>query len=150
MAEVHLCHRPGTDVALLNGLMHVILDEVCSRPTSLRIAARISTSSGIHSTAYDPMRWRPSPVYPQNAITRSARILGTADSLVAVYGDGITQHTTGTDNVKAVANLLMLTRQPGPAANRLFAPAGPEQRAGGLRHGALRERVPRLPESSRH
>jgi len=109
MAALHLCQRPGTDVALLNGLMHVILDEGLFDAAFVAKRCEDFDSFRRSLDSYDPHTVEALTGVPANDIARSARILGTADSLVAVYGMGITQHTTGTDNVKAVANLLMLT-----------------------------------------
>jgi formate dehydrogenase alpha subunit len=46
---------------------------------------------------------------PREKIRDSALMFGKAKSAIVLYGMGITQHTTGTDNVKTIANLLMLT-----------------------------------------
>ncbi len=46
---------------------------------------------------------------PQSDLEAAAHLFGEADSACILYGMGITQHTTGTDNVKSVANLLLLT-----------------------------------------
>ena len=52
-----------------------------------------------------------------------------------LYAMGITQHTHGTDNVKALANLAMLCGKRGRSGGGCQSLAGTEQRPGGLRHG---------------
>jgi formate dehydrogenase alpha subunit len=109
MAELYLCQRPGSDVALLNGLMHVILAEGLFDAAFISERCEDFDRFRRSLIAYDPHTVEAVTGVPADLIARSARILGSTDSLVVVYGMGITQHTTGTDNVKAVANLLMLT-----------------------------------------
>jgi len=46
---------------------------------------------------------------PPSDLEAAAHLFGEARSACILYGMGITQHTTGTDNVKSVANLLLLT-----------------------------------------
>ncbi|MBI5604786.1 MAG: formate dehydrogenase subunit alpha [Deltaproteobacteria bacterium] len=109
LAEVYLAHLPGTDVALLNGIMREIVEAglldrafIAGRceefepflqsldPYDLKTVERITGVSG-------------------EKISQCARLFGQADRAMVLYGMGITQHTTGTDNVKTIANLLMLT-----------------------------------------
>jgi len=109
IAEVHMQQRPGTDVALINAMMNVILEEgledkdfVAQRTEdfeSLREAVADytpETASTITGVAADDIR-------------RAARRYASAPSASIVYSMGITQHTTGTDNVLSLANLAMLT-----------------------------------------
>ncbi len=66
-----------------------------------------------------------------------------------VYAMGITQHITGTDNVKSLANLAMLTGNIGRPGHGRQSPAGTEQRAGRLRHGRAAATSSRLPGGDR-
>jgi formate dehydrogenase alpha subunit len=109
LAEVYFNHRPGTDVALLNGLMRQIV------------------ALGLHDKAFVESRCEDFEPFLESlepygleavaeatgvaaeSIRRGAELFGSAKAAVVLYGMGITQHTTGTDNVKAIANLLMLT-----------------------------------------
>ena len=110
-AEVFLRQRPGTDVALLNGMMHVILAEGLADEAF--IAERIEPESYAALRAviadYPPERAAAITGVPAEAIRRAARLYGKADKATILYAMGITQHTTGTDNVHSVANLAMLT-----------------------------------------
>jgi formate dehydrogenase alpha subunit len=142
MAERHLCHRPGTDVALLNGLMHVILGEDLYDADF--VAARCEDFERFRRSldAYDPHTVEAVTGVPADTIARSARVLGTAESLVVVYGMGITQHTTGTDNVKAVANLLMLTGNMGRPGTGFSPLRGQNNVQGACDMGALPNVLP--------
>ncbi len=115
IAEVHLQHRPGTDVALINGLSSVILEEgLADREYIER-----------HTEDFAPFREALSGFTAEMAaklcgveeehLRRAARLYAGAESAAIVYSMGITQHTTGTDNVLALANLAMLTGNVGKA-----------------------------------
>ncbi len=137
MAAVHLCHRPGTDVALLNGLMHVILGEGLFKADF--IAERCEEFDLFRRSldAYEPHTVEAVTGVPADAIARSARIIGTTETLAVVYGMGITQHTTGTDNVKAVANLLLLTGNMGRPGTGFSPLRGQNNVQGACDMGAL-------------
>jgi len=108
-AMVHLRHKPGTDVALLNAIMHVIIEEGLHDKEF--IAKRTEGFEELAATVkrYTPKMAEKITGVPQADIVRAARLFAKADRAAILYGMGITQHTTGTDNVKSLANLLMLT-----------------------------------------
>jgi len=110
-ADVFIRPRPGTNVALLNGLMHVIIDQGLAGETF--IAGRMEAESYRALKAivanYPPERAAEIAGVPADDIRRAARLYGQADRATILYAMGITQHTSGTDNVQSVANLAMLT-----------------------------------------
>jgi len=111
LAGVFIRQRPGTDVALLNGMMHVIIHEGLADEAFI---ARRVEPEGYEAlkavvAGYPPQRAAEITGLPAGDIRRAARIYGQADKAAILYAMGITQHTTGTDNVTALANLAMLT-----------------------------------------
>lgn len=108
-ATVSLRHKPGTDVALLNGLMHVIIRDGLENKEFIR-----ERTEGYEDMRQLVEKYTPEVVeaitgVPRADIEAAARLFGEAKTACILYGMGITQHTTGTDNVKSVANLLLLT-----------------------------------------
>jgi len=108
-AAIRLPHKPGTDVALLNGLMHVIIRDGLEDKEFIR-----ERTEGFEELRQLVERYTPEAVEAITGVSRAdieaaARLFGEAKSACILYGMGITQHTTGTDNVKSVANLLLLT-----------------------------------------
>ncbi len=109
IADVHLRQRPGTDVAWLNGLAHVILaeglwdrafvEQRCEDLDALREAVEPYTPDVVEELTG----------VSDADLRRAARLYAGAERATFVYSMGITQHTSGTDNVLAVANLAMLT-----------------------------------------
>jgi len=108
-ATLHLKPRPGTDVAWINGMAKVILDE------GLEDGDFVETrTEGIDDLRgsledYTPDRVEEITGIPARDLVRAARTYGKAKRAAVVYAMGITQHITGTDNVSALANLAMLT-----------------------------------------
>lgn len=107
-ATLHLRHAPGTDTALLNGIAHVILregwqdqdfiDRRCENFEPIRAAL----------APYDPRRVETITGVPAKQIVEAARILSGYKPMAVIWAMGITQHTSGVQNVLALANLQML------------------------------------------
>ena len=121
-AELHLRHRGGTDVALLNALARVILAE--GLEDRQFIAERTEGLDDLRRAVepYTPEMAEKITGVPAQDIVRAARLYARAEAASIVYSMGITQHATGTDNVLAVANLAMLTGnvgKPGSGVNPL-------------------------------
>lgn len=114
--------KPGTNVALLNSLMNVILAEgLVDRDF---IAAR---TEGFEALEVVLPKYTPEVVekitgVPAEDIRKAARMFASADRAAICYTMGITQHTTGTDGVLSIANLAMMTGnlgKPGTGVNPL-------------------------------
>lgn len=107
-ATIHLKHRPGTDTALLNGLMHVLIAEdlydhdfVANRTEGLEdLKAKL--------VEYPPERVAEICGVPAEDIRRAARLMAASKPTALMYAMGITQHTSGHGNVLSCANLQML------------------------------------------
>jgi len=108
-ATVRLHHKPGTDVALLNGIMHQILAD--NRYDHAFVRDRCENFEAFRESLADcpPEKMADITGVPADGIRHAAALFEIAERAIIFYGMGITQHTTGTDNVLAVANLLMLT-----------------------------------------
>jgi formate dehydrogenase alpha subunit len=107
-AALHIRQRPGTDVALINGLMHIILqngwhdkkfiDERCEGFDEFRVTVE---------------KYRPQLVSEITGVSaadlrKAAEILARNRPMAVIWAMGITQHTTGVMNVLSLANLQML------------------------------------------
>jgi formate dehydrogenase alpha subunit len=121
-AHIWLRHRPGTDVVLLMGMMKVIVDE------GLMDSTFIEERCENYDFFKDSLKNYPLNVVenitgvPGEKVAEAARLYATCKPASILYTMGITQHTHGTDNVIAVANLAMLTGnigKPGSGVNPL-------------------------------
>ena len=106
---LQLVLKPGTNVALINGMMNVIISEglfdkefVESRTEGFELLKETVTK-------YTPERSSAITGVPANKIVEAARIYAQGKRSTIIYAMGITQHTSGTDNVMSSANLAMLT-----------------------------------------
>jgi len=108
-AAVKLQHGPGTDVALINGLMHVIVRDGLEDKEFIKARTEGFEEMRQLIEKYTPEAVEEITGVPAADLEAAAHVFGEAESACVLYGMGITQHTTGTDNVKSVANLLMLT-----------------------------------------
>ena len=108
-AELHLRQRSGTDVALFNAMMNVIISEGLADEEF--IASRTEGFDEFKKCIadYSPERAEAISGVPADDIRAAARAYAGAERGTIIYSMGITQHTTGTDNVLALANLAMLT-----------------------------------------
>jgi formate dehydrogenase alpha subunit len=121
-ADVWLRQRPGTDLALLMGMAKVIVDEGLA--DSSFISERCENFNAFKESlkGFDLASAEKITGVPQNQIAEAARIYASNSPASILYGMGITQHSHGTDNVIAIANLAMLTGnigKPGSGVNPL-------------------------------
>jgi len=112
-ADLHLRQRSGTDVALFNAMMNVILAEGLADEAFIRERTEGFEEFRACVEQYTPQIAAAVTGVPADDIRRAARLYADADRASIVYSMGITQHTTGTDNVLALANLAMLTANVG-------------------------------------
>ena len=136
-AALHLRQRPGTDIALLNGLMHIILangwhdqsfiDGRCEGFDEFREAL----------AKYPPDEVTRITSVPVDQLHRAAEILATSRPMAVIWAMGITQHTTGVLNVLALGNLQMLLGNMGVAGGGVNPLRGQNNVQGACDMGAL-------------
>jgi formate dehydrogenase major subunit/formate dehydrogenase alpha subunit len=107
-ATLHLRQRPGTDVALINGLMHIILEK--SWEDKEYIAQRTEGFEEFKALIdeYTPQRVSELTRIPVEKLYQAAEILATNKPMAVMWAMGITQHIVGVRNVMDLANLQML------------------------------------------
>ncbi len=107
-ADLYLRHRPGTDIALLNGIMHVIIRE--GWHDQAFIAARTEGFAELADAVakYTPEAASAITGVPAADIEAAARMLAEHRPGALLYAMGITQHKMGVANVMSCANLQML------------------------------------------
>ena len=108
-AEVFLRIRPGTDIALLNGMAHVIVKEGLHNGEFIREKTEGFEEWKKSIEEYTPQRAEEITGAPKEDIIKAARLYGSSRRAGIFYTMGITQHTCGTDNVRSIANLVTLT-----------------------------------------
>ena len=107
-ATIHLRHKPGTDTALLNGLMHVLIAEDLYDHEFVANRTEGFADLKAKSAEYPPERVAEICGVNADDIRKAARIMAASRPGALMYAMGITQHTSGHGNVIACANLQML------------------------------------------
>ncbi len=107
-ARLHLRQKPGTDIALLNGIMHVLIAE--GLYDKEYVAQRTENFEEFAATVakYPPAVASEITGVPAEDIIKAAHLLAAHRPGALLYAMGITQHRTGTHNVMSCANLQML------------------------------------------
>ena len=112
-ADVHLQLTPGTNVALMNALAHVIVTEGMVKEDY--VAARCEGPSFAQWKAFvaeernSPEAAEAITGVPAHKLREAARLYGRAGNGAIYYGLGVTEHSQGTTTVMAIANLAMAT-----------------------------------------
>lgn len=137
-ADVFLQIKPGTNVAILNGLAHVVLKEGLYDKAYVE-----SRCEGFEETAKVLEKYTPEHVAqicgiedPQ-LIVKAARILAEAKPMALYYCMGITQFRSGVNGVKCCANLQMLLGNIGVAGGGVNPLRGQNNVQGACDMGAL-------------
>ncbi len=107
-ADAFLQPKPGTDVAWINGMMNVIIEE--NLYDKSYIEERTEAFEELKKTVekYTPEYVEEISGVPADKLREAARVYAKSKPAAILYAMGITQHITGTDNVKSLANLAML------------------------------------------
>ena len=116
LADIAVQHRLGTDVALINGLMHIILKEGWHDKAYVEERTEGFEALAAKLEDYPPDKVAQITGVDAATLRRMAEMFAKTKPASVVYCMGITQHTTGVDNVKDLANLAMLTGNVGVAS----------------------------------
>jgi formate dehydrogenase major subunit len=110
-ATWHLQFRPDTDVALLNGLLHVIVAE--GLVDEGFVAARVNGYEALKASVAEATPERMSEIcgIPADTIRAVARAFATSRASMIFWGMGVSQHVHGTDNARGLIALSLLTGQ---------------------------------------
>ena len=137
LATLHLYQKPGADVAWLNGMMNVIISEGLEDREFIESRTEGFESLRESVAEYTPERVEAITGIPAADLIVAARIYAQAEQAAIVYAMGITQHSTGTDNVLACANLAMLTGNVGKPSSGVNPLRGQNNVQGACDVGAL-------------
>ncbi len=136
-AHIWLRQKPGTDVALFNGMMWVILNKGLEDREFIEKRTEGFESVRKVLKDYPPEKVEKITGVPASKIIEAAKIYARAEKASIVYAMGITQHTTGTDNVLSLANLAMLCGNVGKEASGVNPLRGQNNVQGACDMGAL-------------
>ena len=136
-SELHIAQKPGTDVALINAMMNVIINDNILDTDFVKERTEGFKELSEALKDFTPEKAEKITTVPAEKIRQAARIYAGASTSSIVYSMGITQHTTGTDNVLSLANLSMLTGNVGKESTGVNPLRGQNNVQGACDLGAL-------------
>ena len=142
LADLHLALRPGSDIALLNGMLHVLRRE--GRLDGEFIARHTLKWSAVAQVIddYPPERAAALTGLSAEAIVMAARRFGDARAALTLWSMGVNQSHAGTDKNAAILNLHLATRQIGRPGAGPFSLTGQPNAMGGRETGGLAHLLP--------
>ena len=107
-ATYHLAFRPGTDVALLNALLHTIIDEGLTNPAYIAQYTLGFEALRKGVAGFSPEAMAPICGIDAATLRAVARLYATSAASIIFWGMGISQHIHGTDNARCLIALALL------------------------------------------
>jgi assimilatory nitrate reductase catalytic subunit len=141
-ADLFLPVKPGTDLALLNGMLHVIVRE--GLVDEEFIAAR---TTGWEAVRDSVQKWDPQTAasvcgVPPANIEKAALLFGQAERAMMIHARGLEHHSKGVENCLAVVNLCLATGNLGSEGRGCFMITGQGNGQGGREHGQKCDQLP--------
>jgi len=136
-ADIYVRQKLGSDVALINGIIQIIISEgweakdyIASRTEQFKQLKEVAST-------YTPEKVEEITGVSPKDLKAIAKAYAQSKSSSIVYAMGITQHTTGVDNVKSLANLAMLCGRVGVESGGVNPLRGQNNVQGACDMGAL-------------
>ncbi len=141
-ADVWLNLKPGSNIALLNGIINVILENGWENAGFIGKRTEGIDKLRAKVQEYDLDRVEKLTGVSRDKIIEAARLYAQADKSMIVYGLGVTEHQTGTENAMAIANLALVCGQIGRHATGIMALRGQNNVQGASDLGPLPATLP--------
>jgi assimilatory nitrate reductase catalytic subunit len=141
-ADLFLPVRPGTDLALLMAMLHVIIRD------GLTDAAFIAAhTTGFEKTAASVEPWTPLRAaeltgVPPDAIERAAHLVGESRRVMLMHARGLEHHSKGVENCEAVVAIALATGNIGREGSGCVMVTGQGNGQGGREHGQKCDQLP--------
>jgi assimilatory nitrate reductase catalytic subunit len=141
-ADLHLGLEPGTDMALANGLLHILVRERMIDRDYIH-ARTTGFGAVLQSVAtYWPDRVERTTGVPAEDIRRAAVMIGEARTAMVLTARGSEQHSKGTETVLAFINLMLARGQIGTRGGGYGCLTGQGNGQGGREHGQKADQLP--------
>ena len=136
-AHIHLRQKPGSDVAWINGMIRIIIEQGWADDDFIRKRTENFENLALSVSSYTASMVEEITGIPGDLLYRAAEVYAKSGSGMIAYGMGITQHVTGTDNVSALSNLAMVAGQAGRPSTGVNPLRGQNNVQGACDMGAL-------------
>lgn len=136
-ADIWLQYKPGTDVALLMGMMRIIVEEGLIDQSFIEQRCENFDAFRDSLSAFDLDKVEQITGVPRNLITEAAKMYASTKPATILYAISAAQPTSGTDNMSAVANLAMITGNIGQSSTGVNPLRGRNNAQGACDMGVL-------------
>ena len=140
--DIHLQLKPGTDAAVANGILNVLINE-----NLIDQAFIDSRTNGWDETREMAMNYPPEVAseisgVPAEKIIQAARVYGRAKTGMIMHARGIEHHSNGTENVLSYINIVLATGKIGSKGRGYGTITGQGNGQGGREHGQKADQLP--------
>lgn len=142
IADVHLAIKPGTDVALLHGILHILMWEGWINRTFIDAHTTGFTELQTLVRDYTPEAVARTCGIDQTDLQSVARMIGAAPSFLSLWCMGMNQSSAGSAKNSALINLHLATGQIGKPGSGPFSLTGQPNAMGGRETGSLANLLP--------
>ena len=141
--DLHLQLKPGTDVALTNGILHVMIKEgyVDQKFIDERTNGWAETREAVFEK-YTPEYCAEITGVPAEKIIKAAHLYGRAATAFVLHARGIEHHSNGVDNVLSYINLVLASGKIGAPGRGYATFTGQGNGQGGREHGQKADQLP--------
>jgi formate dehydrogenase alpha subunit len=138
MADIHLQLRPGTNVALFQGMAHIVLRDRLEASTHW-METRTENLEPFKEMIAEmtPELCSELTTVPVETLEAAARLYASVDAAMSVHGLGMTEHSHGSEGVMALASLALLTGNVGRSGTGINPLRGQNNVQGSCDMGAL-------------
>ena len=136
--------RPGRDVAMLNAMLHTIVEEKLYDRQYVQANTEDFEKLVENVRDFPPETMAEICGIPAKTLREVARLYARAEAAIIFWGMGVSQHVHGTDNTRCLIALALCDRPDRAPRHGPAPPARPEQRAGRLRRRPHPDVLPRL------
>jgi assimilatory nitrate reductase catalytic subunit len=141
-AKLHLALRPGSDTALANGLVHLLIRESLIDVSYIENRTEGFDEVRQLAAAYWPERVEALTGIPQGQLIEAARLLGNARTAMVLTSRGAEQQAHGVDNVLAFINVALALGKVGRPFSGYGTLTGQGNGQGGREHGQKADQLP--------
>ncbi|MBI3493931.1 MAG: molybdopterin oxidoreductase family protein [Acidobacteria bacterium] len=141
-ASLHLPLRPGSDAAVANGLLHVLIREKLIDETYINERTRGFDEVRQVAAMYWPERVEALTGVPEASLVDAARLLGRGSSVMILTARGPEQQAQGVNNVLAYINLALALGGVGKPFSGYGSLTGQGNGQGGREHGQKADQLP--------
>ena len=141
-ADLHLQIRPGTDIALMNGLLHLLREAGHIDPDFIADHTEGWDALSAFLDDFTPAAVAATTGLPEADIRRAARMIGEAGEWMTLWTMGLNQSVFGTWNTNAVCNLHLATGKICRPGSGPFSLTGQPNAMGGRDMGYMSHSLP--------